>query len=294
MLTEMDMTRFALLYHSGWGIDLLMRLAVERVGNLHNRPSLKTESPSEAQVYDSFLTLAKLLRQLQERGDLHLVLMPNPDTVLSEAVPPEEVRAASLISADQAGYRYRKGKDGKYELCKAGQNALVIELRYSTEAEADEVARVLGLKSVRKTIDGHSVERFRLVRFSDYKKDEAQDGDAARLPVRLRSYMDVLFYLAQGIEVPAAHLEQGYVKVHSADENTTGPRALTRDILDVRCRILAPGDEFVSVKYRGHWFYVANDDLRSKDTFSLLLSLLSLQASDTRAPQPMLTLPVGG
>ena len=55
-----------------------------------------------------------------------------------------------------------------------------------------------------------------------------------------------------------------------------------------------PDNAFVSVPYRGAWFYIADDDLNSKSTFTLLKQLFSLQAGQIKEAGPTLTLPVGG
>ena len=49
------------------------------------------------------------------------------------------------------------------------------------------------------------------------------------------------------------------------------------------------------MKYRGYWFYIANDDPDSKSTFSMLTALFSLLGGQTASAQaPVLTLPIGG
>ena len=54
-----------------------------------------------------------------------------------------------------------------------------------------------------------------------------------------------------------------------------------------------PKEAYVAVPYRGSWFYVADDDRRSKSTFGLLNLLFSLQAATSKGKSPVLTLPVG-
>jgi len=49
---------------------------------------------------------------------------------------------------------------------------------------------------------------------------------------------------------------------------------------------------YTSVEYRGHRFYIADDDLESKSTFSMLNLVLALQAGELPSGGPVLTLPV--
>jgi hypothetical protein len=53
-----------------------------------------------------------------------------------------------------------------------------------------------------------------------------------------------------------------------------------------------PAAPYVAVQYRGSWFYISDDDLTSKSTFSLLMQLFALQAGEVKATGPILTLPV--
>jgi len=54
------------------------------------------------------------------------------------------------------------------------------------------------------------------------------------------------------------------------------------------------GAAAVRVRYRDHWFYIPDEDLASKSTFSLLAQLFALQAGSGDGLRPVLTLPVGG
>ena len=45
--------------------------------------------------------------------------------------------------------------------------------------------------------------------------------------------------------------------------------------------------------YRGKWFYIADDDLTSQSTFSLLSQLFSLQAGQVKMAVPLLMISTG-
>ena len=55
-----------------------------------------------------------------------------------------------------------------------------------------------------------------------------------------------------------------------------------------------PLNAYVSIRYRNHWFYIEDNDLNSKSTFSLLVQLYDLQSGDAKGSAPVLTLPIGG
>ncbi|MCC6395788.1 MAG: hypothetical protein IT282_02140, partial [Bacteroidetes bacterium] len=53
-----------------------------------------------------------------------------------------------------------------------------------------------------------------------------------------------------------------------------------------------PRDAAVKVEYRDAWFYIADNDLNSKTTFTLLSFLFNLQAANKSGANPVLTYPV--
>jgi len=154
-------------------------------------------------------------------------------------------------------------------------------LRFTTEAlETDEYRELqgrLGLEPGR--------EIFQLV-----------SGIGARAPQRinlvLRSVMSSMFYASHGIAVPEEDAERGRVTTTRGREGgdfdwsrVTGSllRVATGEMED------AP---YASVRYRGHNFYIHDDDLESKSTFSMLNLVIALQAGGVPAGGPILTLPV--
>jgi hypothetical protein len=97
--------------------------------------------------------------------------------------------------------------------------------------------------------------------------------------VQMRSFLDVMFFLAKNTEVPPAHRDQvkdstpnGWIHIHSTPSR--------------------PDDALVSVRYNNYWFSIASTDIPSKDTFSLVKLLYQMQAGDIPTVQPILTLPI--
>jgi hypothetical protein len=115
------------------------------------------------------------------------------------------------------------------------------------------------------------------------------------LDIEPRSMLGTMYFLSHGIEVPPKHAAAGLVTT------TTGPYGepfswfdVTGELLHVQSQKRKPKCAAVAVRYRDHWFYIDDQDLNSKSTFTLLLQLFELQAgggaTDTK---PVLTLSVG-
>jgi hypothetical protein len=62
--------------------------------------------------------------------------------------------------------------------------------------------------------------------------------------------------------------------------------------LEIQSSSERPRDAVVAVRARGAWFFIADSDLESKSTFSLLTQLLSLQSGKVERVAPLLTLPL--
>jgi hypothetical protein len=83
ILSPLTMNNLQALLQSGWFIDRIMALVVDRMGPLVNKPVAPT--------YSQFLQLIKIWRQIQDRGDLSFIWHPQADFVLANKLPPGAV-----------------------------------------------------------------------------------------------------------------------------------------------------------------------------------------------------------
>lgn len=114
------------------------------------------------------------------------------------------------------------------------------------------------------------------------------DKPEGYLTILPRSLYGVLFFLSQGVEVPAEHEELGLVTV-TRDAN--GARFDWNQVLAgtfrVRSGSTAPVTASIKVHYRGAWFWIEDSDLESKSTFSLLAMLFALRAGEGQSAVPV-------
>src|SRR5262249_17078231 len=110
------------------------------------------------------------------------------------------------------------------------------------------------------------------------------------------STSQVFFFLSNGVEVPAEHVECGLVQPPVDDKgNVFDSREVTAGLFSVHaCKgHKPPGTAHVAVKYRGYWFYIDDRDTASKATLALMMQLARLDFSRQQPGGPLLTLPVG-
>jgi hypothetical protein len=118
-------------------------------------------------------------------------------------------------------------------------------------------------------------------------------NDGETLAVATRSIMSALYFLAQGVEVPAADAEDGLATQVAAVSGGPFDPASGKKLFTVRSSPQEPQNASVKVFYRDSWFYIEDNDLNSKTTFVLLSMLVMLQSGDTTKITPLITLPVG-
>jgi hypothetical protein len=122
---------------------------------------------------------------------------------------------------------------------------------------------------------------------------ELRPKEHDEIAVTGRSLLSVLFYLSQSVEPPLRDEQAGRVTV---TKDASGKRfdwaAATGGLMHVHSGDHEPSGAAVRVRYRGSWFWIADDDLDSKTTFSLLTYLFSLKAGSREMKEPLLTLGV--
>ncbi|MCL4179381.1 MAG: hypothetical protein KJ072_16765 [Verrucomicrobia bacterium] len=114
----------------------------------------------------------------------------------------------------------------------------------------------------------------------------ANDRELALKP---RSLMHILGIMAAQVEVPAEDVAQGRAAPGVVDAEQQGghPVRLAR-ILSSKQK---PADAYVVVQYRDHWFWIEDDDLRSKRAFAFMMMLFTLTDSGDKQGLPVLTIP---
>ena len=169
-----------------------------------------------------------------------------------------------------------------FSLMKSAKGALGFNLSFNEFADAESNAALYGLLKVDSK--------------GDYQfSPNSQDGD--KLYFETRSLREMLFFLSQGVEVPQQHIDEGKVTVtKDADGAIFDWASVTGKFMIVKASSspISPSNSYVAVQYRGQWFYIEDNDLNSKSTFSLLMQLYNLQSGDSKGNGLILTLPIGG
>jgi len=104
------------------------------------------------------------------------------------------------------------------------------------------------------------------------------------LRLQTRSTLELMQLASSGVEVPESQLAAGIAPPATA--------ASAQPFLVVHSSIEEPEDPFVSVPYRGHWFWIASNDIPSKRGFVAMQMLLQSCLHDEGGLRPQLSLPI--
>jgi hypothetical protein len=107
------------------------------------------------------------------------------------------------------------------------------------------------------------------------------------IAIQTRSVIDIGRIASASVDVPEADVEQGLTRLF--------PKAgLAGQYIHVRRAAERPATAAAATRFQDWWYYIAGNDIASKEYFLLMETLLSVQLSEvgSKAQGPVLTVPV--
>ena len=253
-MTPIQFSAVSALIQGGWSVDRVFNLCVERVNDLYNAMEADGPTPEKAPTYKDFHEFTSILDEVD--GNRLLEFGSKPDYNFS----------------------------GMYLYL----NEPKLEERISrTTAEMKPYYRVLKTRIHRLKDLAHLSEKMSLFKLDD---DFIAGKGNSSLVVQCRSLLGVMFYLSQNVGVPDEHKNKGLVGVTRDAAGEEFNWSEVCKYFSVQCSKYRPKNAYVSCRYRGHWFYIADDDRDSKMTFMLVMQLRKLQTSNYKSNTPLLLL----
>ena len=107
------------------------------------------------------------------------------------------------------------------------------------------------------------------------------------LDLETPSALEIIEAAGVGVEVPEQHRLEGLAR---SLERTSS------EFMSIHSSRTRPPDSSIAVTHRGWWFFIDPRDVRSKQAFMVLRTLIGLRLNDAASEQdrPVLTVPVGG
>jgi hypothetical protein len=286
LFTPLSLEGAVYLARTTWPIQTVFRLYLENLNWVPNAQNGSGPTPALAPPPSDFLEGIAALQELQDRGDVVFGSEERREAV-GGPLAAATVTAEAAVQAAQQGLELAPRPDGQWELQRK-QRHYVMHVNPAA----------LGLPAIR------AFTRAFHLRSDARRYDLTVEGlepfsvstKLERLDLETRSLLQALYFVANGVEVPAAHREQGLVRVTLGPDGAPFDWALVlKGLFRVRSRpgdcARAPGR--VSVAYREHCFYLEDTDHETKSTFALLMELSRLEVPSAAVREPILTLPLG-
>lgn len=278
-----------------YGVDLYMGLqqrgAVKlRVAELDEKPQ-GSSLPAKDLVATDMLAAAENDYVFQMDGDRAVLLKRSRFVAMT--VAPDDVNAADFeeltrlfrLQPGRTAYRVKSQEDDEIDLNAepvTGERPLMIENVAPLPTSADA-----GGAEILPAPDPAGP----LVVDSEPAPDAGAAEGREIVSINVRSGYQVLAFLSKGVSVPDVHVRRGVAPMFkSLDGRPFDAHRLTRGLFQVCVQKHKPLRSDTAVYYRGHWFYIPEDDVQSRVTLNYVKLVIDIrsEAGDT----PVLTLPV--
>jgi hypothetical protein len=193
---------------------------------------------------------------------------------LGHPADPEFIEVVGLLKRVQAaggvGFKLQQEKDNE------SAHVMLFHTRRLTPESIQDIAEVRRLLRLNPAASDIRIT---------YGADMQDDKEIA---LHTRSGYQVLLELAWLIAVPPEHV---------ADHRTLGTTAPSPEgaaalppLVSIRSGTERQSDSFAQVKYRGHWYWIDDQDIRSKRVFTFLTVLFTLSETGGKIQPPILTI----
>ena len=290
LLTPLSSDLF-IVVNAGANLEQLLLYSINDINDVPNAPGATVLLPQEADDNSLYLRGIRLLASLRARDATELAFGTDEESdASSDPIPKGAVEGRDLLNAAKDGYVYRTRGDGEVTLLKR-EKGLYLRIRspYVHSPEMQEVAQIFRLTP------GLSAYQIKSELTEEANKSLPSPLGSDTIYLNLRSVLQIMTFLSKGVCVPEEHVRSGIAPV------TPGPDGrpydwtrVTAGNFFVHAQKHRPRGAEVAVWYRGYWFYIASDDVKSRAALAILEIVFALQESDGKSVGPLLTLPVGG
>jgi hypothetical protein len=112
-------------------------------------------------------------------------------------------------------------------------------------------------------------------------------GATNELTVNSRSMLQIMGAFASYLDVPEAHLKDQRATLTFASAAPENGRNAVR----IHSGKEKPADAFAAVRYRGHWFWIEDNDLQTKRALTAIMFFFTLADTGDTGKLPLVTIP---
>ena len=300
LMAPLSANQITMLIEAGFNSEIVMRTAVRRINRLKNLTIEYSTYPKAPTSYPEFREMLRLIKNLSFEGLVEF----GPGlgtTVWSAPVGPVKHGNLSEVAllATQVLAQYWAGG----ELIPNEKNELQLHtfarrlsLRFSPAAlgspDAQRLRDLLGLNPDKNSFPVMDLELTKIEKGRAYlgQAPAAIDPTAIWPEIGLqgRSMMEIMQIASTAVKVPAEDINEGVVFIDPSP--TLDPDDVWFVIKSSKAE---PSNSTLRIKYRDSWFYIEDNDVKSRTAFALLNALFAVTGGTVPGANPILTLPVG-
>lgn len=289
LMAPMGADQLTVLAHSGWDPELVLRAGVKKMNRLRNVECQVGQGFFEPDSYLEFFEVAHLVHELNRAGLIDFAY-GDKSSPAGAKFPLAQLDTTAIPDGLAYGLQYMTRDDpNTVEPLKLTKPLF---LRFSKESDNDDRAKrlrsLLNLNPAKYSFGivdtaNSGVEQ---LRSESGRVTQAFDPETeyAEITLNNRSVMEILYFASRYVDVPVTDLDR---KLVSAD--TSRP---DKEWFKILTSPSEPAAAWLKVKYRGHWFYIAADDVSTRATFTLLDAIFASVVGNVTGAKPLLTLPV--
>ena len=163
-----------------------------------------------------------------------------------------------------------------------------MNLRRKSKGEREEL--VVYVAPVPDPDFGDELERFRAIleldpELTEFRIVSGRSPERDEIAILTASLWDTLTNIAWQLPAPPEHISAGRTGTTftSAKPNYETP-------IDIQFSKKRPDDAYASVYTHGYWFYIDQNDLKSKRVFTFLELMMNLTETNVAAQAPLMTI----
>jgi len=288
VLAPMGADQLTSLAHSGWDPTRVLQMGIKKINKLRNKDFRVGEGIVTPPTYDNFIEAIKLIREMSREGLIDLAYGAK-SSLAATKFPLKMLDTTAIPDGMPYGLQFmtRDNPDVVEPLKLFKPLFLRFSKRSDDDPRTKRLRELLNLDPEKYSfgIVDTATSGIEQLRSESGMLSQVfePDGNLTEIVVNNRSMMEVLFFASAFVQVPEADVSRQVVR----QEGLVDP-----DWLSVRVSPDDPSDAWLKVKFRGQWFYIAANDLKSRESFGLLDALFESVVGNVPGAKPLLTLPV--
>jgi len=284
----MGADQLTVLAQSGLDLPLVFRIGVKKMNRLRNIEFSLTDNVYVPPTYEWFIEALSLMEELRKE-DIIDIAYGVYVTKAGGDIQRDQMDTRGMAQALGNGVQFMTLDDPNvFEMLRIAKPAFV---RFSKGSDDDPRARrlreLLNLDPAKYSfgiIDtGASSKETLSAARQMLAPSRNGDQPLPEIVLNNRSVMEVLRFASAYVDVPPQDLAAGIVRTRAAPD---------AGWLEIRSSPVEPTRAWLKIRREGTWYYIADDDLRSRVSFTLLRSIFSSVVGEVPGSNPLLTLPV--